>query len=184
MSLWQPLRMYSKPSPEEKAFERKIKDSDREYAKNAPLWVKRDQSLKKRYGSWNPTRKLTRQQILDIRDLKQRMPSLKTVEIANFFLINPENIRRILKSKWTPTEEEFQELEGRAEKRKAKIREKKAAEMDQASKGSTVVKVKSLIAQRQREQKHLVERTQGQGRKKRDDSRRKNFTPTVGDLID
>ncbi|KAF8004018.1 hypothetical protein HF325_001466 [Metschnikowia pulcherrima] len=38
----------------------------------------------------------------DIRDLAARAPELKTVQIADFFKINPESIRRILKSNWNP----------------------------------------------------------------------------------
>lgn len=183
-TLWQPLRTYAKPPRSETAFEQKIRESDREHAKNAPAWVKREQSHKKRYGSWNPTRKLTRQQITEIRELKQRIPTIKTVQIADVFQINPENIRRILKSKWTPTEGELEDIEKRTEKRKAKKRETKSTEKVRAPRASTVVKVHGFLAQRQIEQRQLVEKTQQKGRKKRDNDRRGTYTKSVGDLID
>lgn len=184
-SLWQPLRTYAKPPRSETQYEKRIRESDREYAKNAPTWVKRDQSLKKRYGSWNPSRKLTRQQIADIREIKQRLPTLKTVQIADVFQVNPESIRRILKSKWTPTETELEDIELRTEKRKAQKRENRLAEKSATpSRSSTVVKVHGFLAQRQIDQKKLVEKTQPKGRKKRDNDRRGTYTKTVGDLID
>lgn len=177
--------MYAKPPRSETQYEKRIRESDREYAKNAPTWVKRDQSLKKRYGSWNPSRKLTRQQISDIREIKQRLPTLKTVQIADVFQVNPESIRRILKSKWTPTESELEEIEVRTEKRKAQKRENRHTEKPATtSRSSTVVKVHGFLAQRQIDQRKLVEQTQSKGRKKRDNDRRGTYTKTVGDLID
>lgn len=175
------FRMFSKLSSSEEAFRRKIMEAEKEQDKKAPMWVKRDQSLRKRYGNWNPTRKLSRQQVQDIRDLKQQMPLIKTIQIADIFQINPESIRRILKSKWTPTEEELKEIEERAVRRKAKRQEKAAAEA-QLPDEPTVVKVKGLIAQRQREQRKLIERKQKHTEKRRE--RRKLYTTSVGDLID
>lgn len=114
------IRPYSlgQLTPSELRFKEKLDAEERERQKNAPEWEKRDLSLRKRYGQWNPTRKLSRQQMNDIRDLKARAPELKTVQIADFFNINPESIRRILKSKWAPSEEERAQQEARGIKRK------------------------------------------------------------------
>lgn len=123
------FRPYSQSSltPSELRFKEKLEESERERQKNAPEWEKRDLSLRKRYGTWNPTRKLLRQQMNDIRDLKTRAPELKTVQIADFFNINPESIRRILKSKWVPSEEERSLQEARANKRKMESLQRKLA---------------------------------------------------------
>lgn len=87
-----------------------------------PEWAKRDQTLKQRYGGWNPTRKLTRQQMQDVRNFQEQLPHLKTVELAQYFSISPEAIRRILKSSWTPKESEEDDIMKRDEKRKARNR--------------------------------------------------------------
>lgn len=94
-----PVRFYSSPPP-------------------SKPWQKRDSSIKKRYGEWNPTRKLTREQMDDVRLFYQQMPHLKTIDLANYFSILPEAIRRILKSKWAPSEEVQQQLKVREETRK------------------------------------------------------------------
>ncbi|GEQ70393.1 hypothetical protein JCM33374_g4070 [Metschnikowia sp. JCM 33374] len=72
----------------------------------------------------------------DIRDLKARAPELKTVQIADFFNINPESIRRILKSKWEPGVAEQARQEKRAEVRKAESLQRKLAERELAKKGA------------------------------------------------
>lgn len=123
-SAGQLLRRYSSKSAEE-IFREKLQKIEKKSFENAPEWIKREESLRKRYGQWNPTHKLSRQQIHDIRDLKLRMPELKTVQLADFFHINPESIRRILKSKWVPNEEELESLTERANNRKLRSQEKK-----------------------------------------------------------
>lgn len=178
------IRAYSKPTPAEEAFQKKIREADIEKAKNAPMWVKRDQSLRKRYGAWSPTRKLSRQQIIDIRDLKKRVPSIKTIQIANFFQVNPESIRRILKSSWAPTEEELIEIEQRAEKRKAQSRERRKAEL--GSEHSSVVQVKSLVSTRRREQQQGARKIEERKKEKKrgGQDKRRHTLFSVGDIID
>lgn len=86
---------------------------------NLPQWQKRDISHKHRYGDWNPTKKLSRQQMADIRSLKEDHPLLKTVQLASHFNVSPEAVRRILRSKWIPNDAEEDRLSERATKRKA-----------------------------------------------------------------
>lgn len=89
--------------------------------KTLPEWAKRQQSLKQRYGEWNPTRKLSRQQMQDVRNFLEQLPHLKTVDLAQYFNISPEAIRRILKSSWVPKNED--EIVKRDERRKARNRD-------------------------------------------------------------
>lgn len=113
----------------EPTFIEKIEKATKEKIKNLPEWEKRERSLIKRYGQWNPTRKLSRQQIQDIRDLKEQLPHLKTIDFANHLKISPEAIRRVLKSKWVPNDQEEEELRERAERQKIK----KAAQKDEST---------------------------------------------------
>lgn len=112
-------------SKAEEIFKRKLIAREKEFRSRLPQWEKRDISLKKRYGVWNPTKKVSRVQMQDIRSLKLQMPNLKTVDMANMFGVSPESIRRILNSKWQPSENDMKKLEKRAERRKAESRERK-----------------------------------------------------------
>lgn len=81
--------------PREEQLVQKIAGSDRP----AREWEKRDASIKKRFGSWNPTRKISRQKMQEMRDLTVSMPHLRTIDLANMYTISPEAVRRILESK-------------------------------------------------------------------------------------
>lgn len=83
-----------------------------------PEWHKRDAAIKKRYGKWNPTRKLTRDQMDDVKHIAAQMPHLRTVDLAQYFQVLPEAIRRILKSKWQPSEQTELALREREQRRK------------------------------------------------------------------
>lgn len=90
-----------------------------------PVWRKRDAAHKKRYGDWNPTRRLTRPQMADLRHMKMQMPHMKTIDFANIFKVLPEAIRRILQSRWTPTATDEVKLEARAAATKQKKLERR-----------------------------------------------------------
>ncbi|KAK6457313.1 required for respiratory growth protein 9, mitochondrial [Scheffersomyces xylosifermentans] len=109
----------------EAQFKKKLLAREKEFEKNKPEWKKRDTSIRKRYGAWNPTRKLSRQQMQDIRSIKEQMPTLKTIDLANMFSISPESIRRILNSKWQPTENEEKLLVERAQRRKLESKQRR-----------------------------------------------------------
>lgn len=105
--------------PREEQLVQKIAGSDRP----AREWEKRDASIKKRFGSWNPTRKISRQKMQEMRDLTVSMPHLRTIDLANMYTISPEAVRRILESKWVPKSSEedavLQRFSKYKEKRKA-----------------------------------------------------------------
>lgn len=109
----------------EEIFKNKIKDREMMEEKQKPEWQKRNDSIAKRYGQWNPTRKLSRQQISDLKSLKEQVPHLKTIDLANHFKVSPEAVRRILKSKWVPNDEEEIIMKRRGENRKLQAEERK-----------------------------------------------------------
>lgn len=154
-------------------FKARILNAEKESAKNKPEWEKREESLRKRYGEWNPTRKLSRQQIADIRSLKEQWPLMKTKQLADHFHVNPESIRRILKSKWIPNEDEIKDLNERAEKRKLASQERKKA---QAEALTTIRPTKGSL-------KYGREAKRAARRRKHSDNKLP-FTVGVGDLID
>lgn len=117
--------------------------------------MKRDETIKKRYGHWNPTRKLSRQQISDIRQLVEQAPQVTTKQIADHFQVNPESIRRILKSNWVPDEDEIDRIQARAQRRKERQteqQEQKKAEVPE------MIELKLFVTKRQQQQKHLIDK--------------------------
>lgn len=159
----------SKNSTSDALFISRIKQADLKRKQIAPEWVKREETLRKRYGQWNPTRKLSRQQITDIKNLKGQYPGMKTKQLADFFLISPESIRRILKSKWEPTDEEMEDLKRRTEKRKLFLQEKKAAALEN----------QQPTAASGRTKKYHGKHKKGKGK-----TSNKPYTHGVGDFID
>ncbi|CAH6721721.1 putative required for respiratory growth protein 9, mitochondrial [[Candida] jaroonii] len=99
-------------------LKQKLKEEHAVYMKNLPEWAKRDKAIKQRYGQWNPTKKLTRQQIEYLRTTADLMPHLRTIDLASMYNVSPEAIRRILKSKWVPTDDEVDKVIQREEKRR------------------------------------------------------------------
>lgn len=71
-------------------------------------FLKHREKMKKRFpGGWNPPRKLSRETMEGLRTLHQHDPeTFSTPVLAERFRISPEAVRRILKSKWSPSKEE------------------------------------------------------------------------------
>lgn len=130
------IRSYSNRKDAFTLFKEKVASQEKAASEALPLWKKRDLSHRKRYGEWRPTKKLSRQQMLDIRNLKEQMPEMKTIQIANHFKISPEAVRRILRSKWVPSDDEEGDLIRRAEKQKreAILRKKEESQSSAAPK--------------------------------------------------
>lgn len=180
------IRWKSSKTEAEAKFKQKIQTLQSQSAKNLPEWTKREQALRKRYGAWNPTRKLSRQQIWDIRELKQQWPQMKTKQLADHFHINPESIRRILKSKWNPNEEELASINKRAERRKLESQERKLANLKGTqAKGNYDSVVRKLPVLKSASQKYSRKhKREGQNQDRGRKIDRNPFTTGVGDLID
>ena len=83
-------------------------------------WGIQKQALEKKFADqgWKPRKRLSPDALEGIRALhRQRPDTFTTPVLAEHFKVSPENIRRILKSKWRPSEEEDEDRRRRWEKR-------------------------------------------------------------------
>ncbi|KAK5661476.1 hypothetical protein OQA88_11378 [Cercophora sp. LCS_1] len=71
-------------------------------------WKTQKMALKEKFpDGWQPKKKLSPDAVTGIKALHAQFPETYTTEVlANKFEVSPEAIRRILKSKWTPSPEE------------------------------------------------------------------------------
>ena len=87
--------------------------------KERPAWLVRE---KLGGEAWNPRKKLSPDTMEGIRHLHSTQPDKFTTPIlADHFKVSPEAIRRILKSKWRPSDEEYEERMERWNKRGERI---------------------------------------------------------------
>lgn len=98
---------------------------DSRYVKEKPTWQIQKDALKKKFegGQWNPPKKLSRQEMEGIRLVKSRFPTMSASDLASHFKISPEAVRRILKAKWTPKEDDMANIESRWSRRGERIKE-------------------------------------------------------------
>lgn len=98
---------------------------DSRYLKEKPNWQIQKDALKKKFdgGQWNPSKKLSRQEMESIRLVKSRFPAMTASDLASHFKISPEAVRRILKAKWTPKEDDMVNIESRWSRRGERIKE-------------------------------------------------------------
>ena len=78
-------------------------------ASGQELWQTQKNALEKKFGKtgWMPRKRLSPDALERIRSLHIQDPERNSTEIlANQFEVSPEAIRRILKSRWRPSEEE------------------------------------------------------------------------------
>ncbi|AGO10281.1 AaceriABL175Cp [[Ashbya] aceris (nom. inval.)] len=90
-----------------------------------PDWKKQKLALHKKFNGehWNPKKKLSRDQQDAVRMLKSRYPTMTNSDLADYFKVSPESIRRILKAKWQPNEDEMLEIQERWKRRGTRIEE-------------------------------------------------------------
>ncbi|KAK6002355.1 hypothetical protein QM012_001993 [Aureobasidium pullulans] len=104
------------------------KQAQKERNRTTDRWKVQKAALEEKFGeqSWNPRKRISPDALAGIRALHAKSPDVfSTAVLAEHFKVTPEAIRRILKSKWQPTEEEAEERRERWEKRG----EKKWSEM-------------------------------------------------------
>ena len=85
-----------------------------------PAWQIQKAALKEKLNgeTWNPRKKLSPDAQEGIRHLNRTYPEkFTTAVLAEYFKVSPEAIRRILKSKWRPSDEEQEERLARWERR-------------------------------------------------------------------
>lgn len=91
-------------------------------------WMEYKAALKAKFGdeAWSPRKRISPDALAGMRALHKAQPEVYTIKVlGDYFKVSSENIRRILKSKWEPSEEE---TEARRE-RWLKRGEKKWSEM-------------------------------------------------------
>ncbi|EEP81540.1 predicted protein [Uncinocarpus reesii 1704] len=86
-------------------------------------WRVQKDALKKKFAEgWAPPKRLSPDAIEGVRELHRQNPQkFSTPVLAEHFKVSPEAIRRILKSKWRPSEKEMEKRKIRWEKRKDRI---------------------------------------------------------------
>jgi hypothetical protein len=86
-------------------------------------WQVQKHALTKKFPpGWVPRKRLSPDTVEGIRNLHAQYPTKYTTPVlADQFKVSPEAIRRILKSKWRPSDEEEEERRERWEKRGKKI---------------------------------------------------------------
>lgn len=112
-----------KKKAESKATEEKQKKTESKPApqkKKKEAWQTQKDSLTTKFGdqTWNPRKRLSPDTLDGIRHLHASDPvTYSTEQLSTHFAISPENIRRILKSKWRPSEAEKEARSLRWERR-------------------------------------------------------------------
>jgi hypothetical protein len=89
-----------------------------------PSWQAQKAALKEKLGgeAWNPRKKLSPDTMEGIRHLHATQPDKFTTPVlADHFKVSSEAIRRILKSKWQPSDEEYEARMQRWDKRGERI---------------------------------------------------------------
>lgn len=122
----------SRDDPKSQRDERKAprKDNKLDNVKNTPRkkekpdpWQTQKDALDKKFpNGWNPPKKLSPDALEGIRHLYATAPErFTTAVLAEEFKVSPEAIRRILKSRWRPSETEAEDRRKRWEKRHERI---------------------------------------------------------------
>lgn len=96
--------------------------------KTLPPWKRQMFALREKFhdkGGWNPSKKLSREAMDGIRSIKDSNPELSSGDIASYFKISPEAVRRILRSKWRPSPSEQANISERWERRGQRLKEQK-----------------------------------------------------------
>ncbi|KAL2424709.1 Required for respiratory growth protein 9, mitochondrial [Exophiala dermatitidis] len=106
-----------------------LKDLAISKEKEKEPWQIQKQALKEKFGDagWNPRKKLSPDTMEGIRALHEQDPERwSTPVLADHFKVSPEAIRRILKSKWRPSEKEMEKRRERWARRHDRIWDKMA----------------------------------------------------------
>lgn len=100
-----------------------VKSSTGRSPNSREVWQVQKQSLLKKFGSsgWMPRKRLSPDALEGIRALHSQFPEkYSTPVLAEEFKVSPEAVRRILRSKWRPNEEEEESRRKRWDRRDRK----------------------------------------------------------------
>jgi hypothetical protein len=95
----------------------------REKREKPDLWAIQKNALKEKFpDGWQPRKRLSPDAMEGVRHLHKIDPGKFTTPVlAEHFKVSPEAIRRILRSKWLPSEEELEGKRVRWERREARV---------------------------------------------------------------
>ncbi|KAG0228110.1 Required for respiratory growth protein 9 mitochondrial [Actinomortierella wolfii] len=104
-----------------------VASARRRLDKDAPLWLKHKLAIREKLGgqAWQPHRRVSRQTMEQIRYLRKQFPDEWTVpKLSAHFKISVESVTRILRSKFTPSEDRsYEQDQKRQEIKNARIAE-------------------------------------------------------------
>ncbi|KAF3914410.1 hypothetical protein ABW21_db0207023 [Orbilia brochopaga] len=88
-----------------------------------PAWKIHKDAVKKKLAGkdWNPMRRLSPAAVATLKQLRAENPGMTVEEFAPIFKISPDALRRILRSKWTPTVEQEEDRMERWRRRGDKV---------------------------------------------------------------
>lgn len=94
--------------------------SPRSPPKETDEFVKHRQTMKKLFPEgWTPPKKISRDAMETLRTLHKLSPEVYTTPVlAEKYKISPEAVRRILRSKWTPSGERLDEMRAKEHTRR------------------------------------------------------------------
>ncbi|KAJ4356298.1 Required for respiratory growth protein 9 mitochondrial [Didymosphaeria variabile] len=95
-----------------------------ETEKERPAWQVEKEAVKRKLNgeAWNPRKKLSPDTMEGIRHLHKTQPTKFTTPVlAQYFQVSPEAIKRILRSKWRPSDQEQEDKLRRWDKRGEQI---------------------------------------------------------------
>lgn len=89
-----------------------------------PEWKRQMYALREKFGNekWQPQKKLSREAMDGIRALKEHSPDMNAGDFAKMFKVSPESIRRILRSNWSPIENEMDNITKRWVRRGERVK--------------------------------------------------------------
>ncbi|EMG49363.1 hypothetical protein G210_5878 [Candida maltosa Xu316] len=73
----------------------------------SPIWARKKNRLLSRdcykdNRGWQPKKRLSREEMDRLREIKELFPHFKTIDLSKIFHVSPEAVKRILSSNWTP----------------------------------------------------------------------------------
>lgn len=111
-----------------------------------PSWKKQTLALKEKLNGerWNPMKKLSRAEMEGMRVLRERFPQLTASDLAERYKVSPEVVRRILKSKWRPNEQEMVRIHERWKRRGERIKELYESSPNEVASSDKIVAPKKI----------------------------------------
>lgn len=134
-----------------------------------PLWKSQKLALRDKFEGkgWNPKKKLSRTEMDSIRLLREQFPDLTASDLGERFKVSPEAIRRILKSKWKPTESENTVIHQRWKERGERIKEMYETTYEEQPKNIDITPAMKILSSKNNSSELIFKAFKKESRKKR-----------------